>query len=86
MQPIPVPVQAVLNRMQATRNRAIADEDRTRYRRIVLMSSTSLPVLTIATRDHVEAVMLARRSADINRAVSERDVAAASPETLDTPV
>lgn len=55
---------------------------------VVLAATVSLPVLTIATRDRIEAEMKARRQADLNRA--EAELAAAlmvgssiSPETLD---
>lgn len=52
---------------------------------IVLAASSSLPVVTIATRDRIELEMKARRQADLNRAEAELAVARASAETQISP-
>lgn len=53
--------------------------------KVVCNATTSLPTLTIATRDHVEELMLARRRADEHRlAYVEGAVDTVSPETLDS--
>lgn len=43
--------------------------------KIALMAATSHPVVTIATRDDVEAKVLARRRADANREELEQHIA-----------
>lgn len=53
--------------------------------KVVCNATASLPTLTIATRDRVEELMLARRRADEHRlAYVEGAVDTVSPETLDS--
>lgn len=64
-------------------------QDKDKALKYICRATTSLPVVTIATRDRVEAEMLARRRADLNRASVEQNLesgASISPGPLDTTV
>ena len=59
--------------------------DKSKAMKVVCEATSSLPVLTIATRDRVEELMAARRRADEHRAAYvEGLVDTVSPETLDS--
>lgn len=64
-------------------------QDKNLALKYICNGTTSLPTITIATRDRIEAEMLARRKAEFNRLAMEMTVDDAtspvSPDTLDTP-
>lgn len=81
--PAPTPEQIVKFLWDKNRPRdPVTHQDRKDTLRFVTKATTSLPTLTIATRDRVEAEMLARARADENRKGYDQ-VAAVSPSGLD---
>ena len=81
--PVPIPEQVVSFLWNKFRPRTpVTFQDRVGVLRLVLNATTSLPVLTIATRDWVESEILARRRASENLTTYEQSVAV-SPEHID---
>lgn len=85
--PRPTPEQIVSHLFRKMRRDEVHPDllDKSKAMRAVTRASVSLPVVTIATRDHVEAEMQARASADRNLTEYYGSVGASlSPETLDS--
>lgn len=79
-QPNPQQIAAALFRASKPKNDPLSFRDRVDTLAYVTKATTSLPVITIATRDRVEVEMVGRRQAQQNFVDMVSDT---SPEPLD---